>query len=490
MVTLGRNVLLFLLLCLGLAAQAVAAAGLQITALTTQVELGKPVWLTLSSDQTAVSLSTLDFSPWQRDFVLPRERDVILADDNRSQRLRLQLFPLHTGQFELAGLTFLNQTSKAMTIDVIEAKDAKTNFPIDLACKLSNNSPWQQQQVIVACSITTRNAYAIFTQPTDRISGVQLWPMQVQHYAVHETLEPQTRYRLGWVLLPAQAGKLQLQLPPIQYVRDGVVTHQFYLPPLTLNVRALPAWLPGTIPVGKVMLTNYSLPQAWLSTSVLSRVQLQLQLESMAPAAIPDYSQQLRSDRDVQYYAAQAKLTTTIDSNGIQHRLRYTIPLVAKHLGVYRLPDLRLQYFDPSTGMLQTAEIHGPSLLVLNGWLKSVLLLLGAVILAWLGRLLLQWLMRQWRRYQTYRLALQQLPQTDSLPAVRQVMQIMAQAEGWPTNLSYLQWQRRMQSVAPMARLLAVHSLNAASYAQQEIAMQPVVQVLTKICRTRLFSLG
>ena len=479
-----------LLLCLWFAAQNVSAAGLQITALSTEVELGRPVWLTLTSGQTAVSLNTIDFSSWQQDFVLPRDYDLSIADDNRSQRLRMQLYPLHRGQFELPALSFLNQTSNTMRIDVTEARDAKNRSPIDFTCKVPNNTPWQQQQVIVACSITMRNAYAVFTQPTDNLTGVQVLPMQAQQHVVHETLETQTRYQLGWVLIPTQAGKLHVQLPPIQYVRDGVVSHQFYVPPLDLNVQTLPAWLPGTIPVGTVSVVNYSLPQAWLSTSVLSHVQLQLQLAGMAPDLIPAYPQQLRSDSTMQYYSAQQQLLTRIDSNGIQHRLTYDIPLVAKHLGIYRLPALRLQYFDPASGTLKTAEIHGPSIIILNTWLKVLLLLFAAGVLIWLVRYLLQWLTQYWRRYQTYRLALQQLPRSNSLPAIRQVMQTMAQAEGWPTNLTYLQWQRRMQAVAPMAQQLAVHNLNAASYAQQDIAMKPLVQLLTKICRARLFALA
>lgn len=490
MVSPGRLVRVCLTLCLGFTLQHVSAAGLHITALNTEVELGKPVWVTLTSEQTAVSLNTIDFSPWQQDFVLPRDYELSIADDNRSQRLRMQLFPLHKGQFELPALSFLKQTSNAMTIDVIEARDTKSRSPIAFACKLPNKTPWQQQQVIVACSITLGNAYAVFTQPTDNVSGVQLLPMQVQQYVVHETLEPQTRYQLGWVLIPARAGKLHVQLPPIQYVRDGVVTHQFYVPPLELAVQALPAWLPGTIPVGRVTVTNYSLSQAWLSTSVLSHLQLQLQLAGMAADVIPAYPQQLRSDSAVQYYSAQQQLFTRIDNGGIQHRLSYTIPLVAKHLGIYQLPALRLQYFDPASGTLKTTEIHGSSVIILNTWLKALLLLFGAGLLIWLARFLLQWLTRYWRRYQTYRSALQQLPQSNSLPAIRQVMQTMAQAEGWPTNLTYLQWQRRMQSVVPMAQQLAVHNLNAASYARQDIAMQPIIQLLTKICRARVFALA
>jgi hypothetical protein len=476
-------------LCLWCAAHLVAATGLQITLERNEVELGKPIWVTLSSDQTAVSLNTIDFSPWQRDFVLPRQFDMTVADDNRSQQLRLRLFPLREGRLMLPAVTFLNQKSTALTLDVSEARDPKGHSPIDFQYHVSTRTPWQQQQVIVACSLTLRDDYAVFTQPSDSVAGIQLLPMQVQQHVVHDRREPQTRYQLGWVLIPAQAGKLHVQLPPIQYVRDGVVAYQFYVPPLDLQVQALPTWLPGTIPVGKVSVTDYRLPHALLSTSVLSHVSLHLQLEGITQDSIPAYAQQLRSDRRLQYYAAQQQLQTRIDGNGIQQQLRYDIPVVARHLGIYQLPELRLQYFDPASGTLKTAHVHGASVLILNPWVKGMVLLLMLVFAIGLLRYVLRWLARQWRRYQTYQQALQQLPQSDSLPAIRQVMQTMAQAEGWPTNLTYRQWQRRMQGVAPIARDLAVTRLNAASYAQQDLTISPVVQVLTQICRVRRFAL-
>jgi hypothetical protein len=476
-------------LCLWCAAHLVAATGLQITLERNEVELGKPIWVTLSSDQTAVSLNTIDFSPWQRDFVLPRQFDMTVADDNRSQQLRLRLFPLREGRLTLPAVTLLNQKSTAVTIDVIEARDPKNHSPINFHYHVSTTTPWQQQQVIVACSLIMRDDYAVFTQPTDNVAGIQLLPMQVQQHVVYERREPQTHYQLGWVLIPAQAGKVHVQLPPIQYVRDGVVAYQFYVPSLDLKVQALPPWLPGTIPVGKVSVANYSLPQVLLSTAVLSHVDLQLQLAGMAQDSIPAYAQQLRSDSRVQYYAAQQQLLTHVDSNGIRQQLRYDIPMVAKYLGIYRLPDLRLQYFDPVSGTLKTTEIQGPSVVILNPWVKGSLLLLVLVFGIWVLRYMLHWLVRQWRRYQTYQQALQQLPQSDSLSAIRQVMQTMAQAEGWSANFTYQQWQQRMQGVAPIAKDLAVTQLNAASYAQQDLAMPPLVQVLTQICRVRRFAL-
>jgi hypothetical protein len=470
-----------LLLCLLLTTPWVTAAVLQITVENNEVELGQPVWLTLRSDQTAVSLNTLDLSAWQDQVVLPRAFDANLGADKHQQTLRLHVYPLHKGQLTLPGLHFLYHTTPPLRINVVAAQDSKRHTPIDFDYQVSTTTPWQQQQVIVACRVTLDNAYAVFKQAAGNPKGVQVLPMRQRAIAQAGT----TQYQLGWVLVPARAGKLHVRLPPIQYVRDGVVTHQFYVPPLHLVVQARPAWLPGTIPVGRVQVTDYALARSWLTTSVLSQLRLQLRVDGMAAAVIPDYAQQLHSGADLQYYAAQRKILTTIDHAGIQHDLRYAIPLVAKHIGIYRLPDLRLQYFDPGSGRLTTTHIPGPAVVIVNVWLQGLFLLLLLAGLLWLLRRLLRWWLNYWRRYRAYQTALQLLPQSQSVSAIRRVMQIMAQAEGESANFSYWQWQSRMAVLTSLAQHVPVTALNAACYGRAELEFAPLLQVLTRICRQR-----
>jgi hypothetical protein len=483
-----------ILLLLGLIALTpkLYAAGLTLTLEHEQVELGHPIWLTIRSEQTAVSLSTLDFSAWQGKVVLPRSYDLNLGEDNRSQTLRLRLYPLHTGRLSLPGLRFMQQRTSALEVNVVAARDEKTHTPIDFQYQVSTLTPWQQQQVIVACSITVNDSHAVFNQASDAVnvntSEVHLLPMQVQRAAIRQDGKARTRYQLGWVVQALRAGKLHVQLPPLQYVRDGVVTRQFYVAPFELNVQAMPAWLPGTIPVGQVRVTQYTLAQRWLTSSVLSHLQLQLQLDGVAADLIPAYALQLHSDRHLQYYAAQQTLRTRVDHTGIHQQLAYDIPLVAKHIGIVHLPDLRLQYFDPHSGTLKTATVHGAALIVLNRGLQGVLLLVLVALLFWLLRTLWRVWLRSWQRYQTYQLALRQLLTTNSLAAIRQVMQTMAQAEGWTRNFTFVQWQGHMQRLTPTAQALAVTGLNAARYGRGEIDLAEVVQVLTRICRQRRFA--
>jgi len=481
---------IMLCLCSVLLTQAATAAELAIKLEQDTVELGQPVWLILSSDQTAVSLDSLDFSPWQDIVVLPRTTDIALDEQHQRQTLRMKVYAYHAGQLSLPGLYFLDHRTKPLTLNVIAARDSRQHTPIDYRYHVSTLHPWQQQQVIVTCSLTMHEQYAVFNQPgPDSSHDVSVLPMQVQRSEVVQNDESRTLYKLGWVLSPTRAGNMRIQLPPIEYVRDGVVSRRFYVPALALSVAARPAWLPGTIPVGEVRVSRYAVTGPWLSTDALARVQLQLQLDGMQAEALPDYALQLRSDRTLRFYTAQQQLHTVVDSSGIHHAMQITIPLVATHIGIYRLPALRLQSFDPASGTLKTSLLAGPLILVLNRWLKALALLVSAALISWLLRKLWRYLRQQWRRYQLYRRALLQLRQAQSLDAIRQSMRTMAQAEGWSGNMTFLQWQARMQDVTSLAQQLAVSELNAAAYGQLGLEILPTVQVLTRIGRRRRLAL-
>jgi len=372
---------------------------------------------------------------------------------------------------------------------VITARDSKTHAPIEFTCQVSTHVPWQRQQVIVACHVITRDAHVQFAQPSTEIRGVQLMPMQVRSHREQAGDEAQTVYQMGWVLLANQIGDLHLQLPPIQYLRESVPTHQFYPPLLDLHVQTLPAWLPGTIPIGDVQLSDYQLNQSWLTAGNLAELLLQFQLRGVSNEAIPDYALQLRSDSRLHYYAAQQKLTTSINAHGLHQQLQYAIPLLPKHSGVYSLPMLRLQYFDPESGTLKTHTLRGPTVVVLNRWLEGLLLLVVLWFLVCVVRRLWRGLMRYVQRAQTYRYALQQLLQADSLPGIRQAMQTMAQAEGWSSNFTYKQWQARMQHLTSTAKDMVVDDLNAASFGQANFDIAAYRSTLTRICRQRRFAL-
>lgn len=489
MVMRHRRLRPLLLLCLLLNGATSIASQLQVKVERQRVELGRPIWLTLRSDQTAVSLNSLDFSRWRQRVAFPETYYVNINRDNTVQTLRLRLYPYRVGRFVLPALHFLHHSTAPLHFTVLPARDPVTKAPMDFICKESNLRPWQQQQLIVDCQLRLHDAFALLTQSAMRHDGLHMLPMQIQRHSSGHGQAAHTRYRLGWVVFAARAGKQILRLPSIEYVRDGVVTRRFYIKPLHLDVRALPAWLPGTIPVGRPGSVQYRLSQSWLSTGVLSQLQLRVQLHGVAPILVPDYSRQLYSDRQFMFYRAQQHDHTHVLVSGVDHLLDISIPLVAQHIGYYRLPDLRLQYFDPLRGTLETRLIRGHTVVVVNGWIKLILGVLFIGLLLWLGRRAWMYGIRYWRRFRYYQQALAIFALAPSQEGIRKGMRKMALAEGGHENLSLLQWQSYMRTKSELVSALPLLQFTAAVYGGGVVDFDDYVKRLQRICRQRRLAL-
>lgn len=473
----------------GLTAHAQAGV-LRVSADQQEVELGRPIWLTVYTDQDAISLDNLDLSGWQGRVAVPRNIDVSREAGGRSQRARLKIYPLREGPLELPPLYFIHETSNVLRLKVLPAVEAGSGRPMNFQCQASANTAWQSQQLAVGCTLDLGTGYALFRQNARNTAELQIHALQKQQHQLGHAADRFTRYRLGWLISPSRAGERLVTLPPIDYLRDDVVVRRFYVPPFRLQVRALPAWLPGTVPVGKVTLTEYGPARFWLDSGVLSQLHLGLRLDAVAAGMVPDYAAQLRSNRDWRFYPPRLEHSDAVAGRDAVRRLQYTIPLQARAIGVRRLPDLRLQYFDPASGSLRTLQVRGPLLWVVNGWIKLILALLALLLCVYLGRRFWRWWRHYWYRYRIYRALLRRLARCDKLPELRDIMLGMAQAEGWRSNLTYRQWQTRMRQVAQEAARIPVAELYAASYGSAGIDTAGFTQSLLRICRRRRLGLS
>lgn len=462
------------------------AAPLRILVDEASVEYGKPFWVTLQSDQPTVSLADIDFTAWQDDVMVIRQQDVQHNEATGIQRLRLRLYPRREGQLNLPGLFFAGVHASPLQLTVTQPVDSKTQQAIEFACQTSTTAPYQQQQVKIACQAGMQAKHVLFEYPVTRLRGAELFHMQVVHELTSKPGKPRYRHHVGWVVIPAHHGQQQFELPPIYLVRDGVITHRFYLPRLKLDVQTLPVYLPGTVPVGAIRVTHYGLVETLLSPDTLAALELRLQVEGVPVNLIPDYASNLHSNSQVQFYAAKTRYEQRVDKDGLHQNISYSIPLVARTQGWFRIPALRLQYFEPINGTIKSIIVPGQGVLILGVWVRlgvAVLMLaLGVVIL----RVIYVWLRRVVVRFRTYRAALAQLGQTPSQTTIKQAMRLMAQAEGWSGNLTYRQWYEKMQCKVRAAHDLPFLQLYEVSYAGVAHDLYIFRETLQHLCRQRL----
>lgn len=460
------------------------AAALSISADESRMQYGKPVWLTIETARRDVALKTLDFTRWDEQVVVLSEREV-QTDAAGLQRWRVRLYPRREGRIELPGLLLAGERSEALRLEIVPAVDPRTGAPIGIDCDVSTATPYQQQQVLAVCEFRIQDELVLFEYPRQTLAGAQLLPMQV----TRETRAPGHSHHAGWVVLPQRSGDVEYDLPPLQLVRDGVITHRFYLPKLQLQVRPLPLYLPGTIPVARVQVTRFAFDSWHLAPARLANVQLHVNVDGAPLDALPDFAQLVRSDASLQTYAAATQHTQRIDTQGIAHTLEYTIPVTPRRQGLYRLPTLHVQYFDAQSGTLQSAEVPGPRVLILAWWSKLLVVLLAGALALPAARYAHQLLRRLQRRTRTYRAALMQLGAAPTLAHIRHAMQLMAQAEGWSANITYRQWHAKMVRVRACTAQFPYQSLYEVSYAGVAHDLHALRESLQRICRQRMYRL-
>ncbi|MFP3874899.1 MAG: hypothetical protein ACLFV1_10640, partial [Thiohalophilus sp.] len=287
------------------------------------------------------------------------------------------------------------------------------------------------------------------------------------------------RHTTGWVVHPLHEGQHALQLPPLQFVRDGVTTHRFYPPRLNLAVRPLPPYLPPQMPVGKL---SYAIdkPAPFMFTDALGHVTVKLQGEGIRPRDLPQLDRQLASSGEIALYPAQQARRENTEQNHLISEGEYEIPFTIKQNGRITLPGFRLDYFDPDTGRIVSLQTDTHAVYAINRGVFYVLL--GLLLIAlWFGlRKALPVVKRHLRRLHGYIRFLAFVPHAESDEAVVKLLRELADKEGWPANLTLVQWGQYWQNrYAPDPRIeQAIEALLLKRYAGQALDVRQVREQL------------
>ena len=415
------------------------ATTFEATVSSDTVEYGKAVSLLLRTSLATPRLDSLDLSSLEKDFAIETREDVEHDEATGGQRWRIRLYPRQPGKASVPVLIFQGNLSEAIPLAVTPAIDHKDKAPIRVTMQFSQTDVWLRQPVRVEMQIETAASIVALDTDTPRNSGMEIIALPLQRQPLPAT--KRTRHSLGWRLYPLTTGKQLLQLPPVRYQRDGVVTHRFYPPRLSLNVKPLPAYVPASMPVGKLAL-RVALPDArFRIRNRLDYLVLQPVGDVLPGQSLPALLRQFRSNETVKFYPARPESTGSSPA--------WRIPFVVNRMGLINLPDLRLQYFDPDTGKLQTRHYATGRILVLSQWLVYSIYIALTIGLLLLLRTGVRKLRHRLYRYRKYRLAARTLQRARQPEEFRTALTHMAQAEGWPANLSLQRWLEYWQSRNP-----------------------------------------
>lgn len=449
-----------LLACLLLPFSAMAESSLAIELKKTTVELGRPVYLKIIGHDLQTDLSELPLAALESEFAIASADlngetvtafDIALQQEKavRRQVFRLKLYPRKTGVLSIPAFTIDKVYSEAQTIRVEEARNQ--DGAISLTWKLSSLKAWQREQILVQLTLTTSDEFASLEILDQPVAGFEATPLPITRKWIASKDGGHSVITAGWALLPLKPGAVAIELPPLQYRLGGVTRRVFYPPKTIMSIHPLPAYLPPTIPVGRIEINSSISPAGWLYTDELAYWQLTLSSQTLSPYWLPPILRQIdTADQSIQFFPATSTRSSKPDNVGVNGKVEHLIPFKPLHNGLTKLPLLQVQYFDPLTGKIETA-VHRPGR---SFAASSSVRLIGLLLLLAISVKLMVWLYRSGRQYFLYRtqknLAIRQIKQANSARDLVSSLRQIAIGEGWSGNLclgDWLQhWQQKYQA--------------------------------------------
>lgn len=475
-----RPLLVLLLALLPLAGFTSPSLELQVDQDTQQ--LGRAFPARLIASGIDANLSHIDLSPLETDFgVVIREYlgSTGNANNTAQQQLALQLYPRRTGHLQVPALAFAAASSNPLDLEVLQAQGA--SGPINVEYHITSAQPWQRQQVLLRISVTTPDKFA-------RLDAMEMLhkDSEVRTMAASKVTQGgSTRLETGWVIFPLQSGRQRISLPPVLYHLQGAVERRFYLPHVELNVRPLPDYIPPLMPVGRVSVDSSIEANKLLNTGETYHWNIRLHSPELLPHLLPPVLRQISPDKQVNYLPARSRREENITALGSHGVVVHTIPFQSLSTGRIKLPELRIQYFDPEQGRVSTIRHRPPQIWSMAGYWQVLIatgfLLAGIFMVkaAWKYGLCL-------RRKNAYmREAIHHIGQAATGLQLRQTLRLIARAQQWPENLSITKWSEYWNSHYSPSATATVEMLSRACYARSKTDPLQIRDNLLKLINDR-----
>lgn len=382
---------------------------LSVTISKTDKQWGQPLYVTLRY-RGAESLEKINLESW-RELAVITDYDDYRDEDEQGRGVqvkKLRVFPRKTGAGFLPALRLGAANSEPVSYDVRNA--VVKSSAIELEYNVSTLSPWQRQAVFIR----------VFVQTADASARLQLDDFK-QESMISYTLDPIRQkqadgrygFESGWVIHPVKSGFSWLDLPAVKYRLSGSNRRKFYLPLVYLDVKALPAYLPPTLPVGGLVTDSQITSIAGARTP--NNWEIAIETDGLVRQGIPGLGAQLAelTGYDLDKVDIQSSRLPTG-----RYLTQYHAPLPKWLLPVGKNPVITLRYFDPDSGRLEQMTHSLPRQLQAPVWAWW-----AAVVTAIFIILLFIWICFPWMKSLFFRLKLhRQLKSAKSARVLRKII--------------------------------------------------------------------
>jgi len=460
-------------------------------------ELGRPVYLKIIGEELKTDLSKLSLHSLNKEFVLDsKDLDTEIVkqtngDDKqknktsiRRQTLSLKLYPRQTGELLIPSFTIDKHHSTEKTIIILDAiTDGKI---ISIDWKLMTSEAWQREQIVISLALTTPEEYATIKLAKQSVDGFEITPLPVNREWIEDDQGGKSTITAGWSLLPLKSGNMEIDLPAIEYHLSGVIRRNFYLPKIKLAIRPLATYLPPTIPVGKLNIESSITPTGILNTNDLAYWNISIESKSLTPYWLPPVLRQIKSNDNILFFPATSKRSMHPDSKGVHGRVNHTIPFKPLSNGLINLPALKIQYFDPITGRLESITHQTKRPISIGTATRILAIFIFLVVLLYLWKGLYRYIHSR-VKYRKRRLnALEMIKQAKTKEEVLAGLRLLGRSEGWPANLTLSEWLEcwQMKYLTEPQLKEAIQSLSNYCYGlAKENSLQAIISSLAKLLK-------
>jgi len=359
-----------------------ALAEVDVTIDRNPVQVNESFQLVFSLDHSPDSGP--DFSVLQQHFlVLGNNRNnsisIINGEYQRSVKWTLQLMAKQIGEFVIPAIRFGAESSEPFQVTV--KPTALASVPHDqqvLEMVVDKPEVYVQSQVILTLrllSATDLSAYQFGDIPVEDLDVVIEALGDVRQYQTRIADRSYLVLEKQFALFPQQSGQLTIpavlaevrlrsrsRIDPFQ--NSGEI-RRFRSQPLVIDVVPAPAEFSGDywLPADRVELRE-QWPgdlSALIAGEPVTR-SLTLVADGLTAAQLPEF--ELAAIDGIKQYPDQAVLENSRGSQGISARREQKVALIPGAAGVYRLPEINVDWWNRASGKMETATIPARELRV------------------------------------------------------------------------------------------------------------------------------
>ncbi|MBD3821791.1 MAG: BatD family protein [Thiotrichales bacterium] len=424
-----------LLIGLGLSLVLVNNAQAMVSVSPKKLMLGEPVIVIIKGQNIEADFSRFDKNKIKKHFEI---YDV----EGGTNFIRLVIYPRKSGKFQFPAMHIGQLQFAGETIDVAPNPD------VNIVWKPPRNTAFvgelQSWKALVTTSANDMGV-RLLEHPHANNQVTHLFSAQAMgsHSNNANSVTLFGGQRMFQMLIGSdKAGKIKVRTPIIKVQNTGNGRPWLFFDDTQwIHVKPLPSYLPVAMPIGKVSLMPSKL-SFWQVENQQLDWELTVKGENLDPNTLPDPTSQFAYNHAVEWLMPdQNKHEQWTESGLISERL-IKQPLRFVSLGLIRLPDIRITYFDPVSGKLVDQFISGQwvfSVPRVVYWLMNALFY-GLVVFLLL--LLLWMFMDAWHKWRLV-VAIKQAKNRDEIWQALLIWTV-SQFGSEVKNLSFGQWEKKI----------------------------------------------